>query len=724
MDFNLFKKEKVPVILQNQAAEAGSVSLAMIYSYWGLMLPPEQMRQECGITSNGTTFGRMEPAARKNGFDTVLSEKTAEELKRLKEPALISWNTYGFAVISGYAGGKFVVNDPDSGVRTLSEAEFAASYSGMVMTLHPNKNFKKKGKKLNILHAVNNRLSGNKKELYFVLLSGLLLIIPGIVVPGFYRTFIDDILILNQYDWYRPLILALAVVIFYAGLITYVQQQALLKLELRMAIKESAKFFMHVFKLPLSFFQERHAGEIIKRVQLNDTLAQYLSGDLAKNALNLMAVIFYAAVMIYYDVLLTIIGVSFAVINIVALRITSTKKTTLNQKQVQNRGKTFSVGGSGLEMIETIKSTGSENDFYALWSGYQASMINKDQELGVTNRVLSELPEFLSNLNNIIIICLGGLLIIKGEITIGLLIAFQNLMTNFSQPIKELVEMGGKIQESVSFVKTIDDAMSNPVDDIFQNEEKTANCEISLNEAKLNGLLELKNITFGYDRFAEPLISNFSLTIQPGRRVALIGGSGSGKSTIAKIVMGLLKPWEGKVLIDGKERTDYPFDVLTNSLAMVDQEIFLFFGTVNDNIAMWNRSLSSNNIINAAKDACIHDVIASRPNGYESTIAPGGANYSGGQQQRIEIARALAKNPAILVMDEATSALDPNTEQEIDSNIRRRGCTTMIVAHRLSTIRDCDEIVALDKGKVVQRGSHDELMTQTDKLYYSLIKQS
>lgn len=724
MSIKIFQKVKVPVILQNQAAESGAVSLAMVFAYYGLILPPEKMREDCGITSNGTTLPRLLAASIKSGFDAEIQKKSKEELRTIKLPAVISWNTYGFVVLSGYQSGKYIINDPDSGVRTINEADFDSSYSGDILILKPGKNFKKSGKKKTILYSINERLSGNKKELYFVLISGLLLILPGIVVPGFYRTFIDDILILNQEDWYKPLILALIVVIFYGGIITYVQQRALLKLELRMAIKESAKFFMHVFKLPLSFFQERHSGEIIKRVQLNDTLAQYLSGDLAKNALNLMSVIFFAAVMFYYDVLLTVIGVSFAIINLVALRITSTKKTTLNQKQVQNRGKTFSVGGSGLEMIETIKSTGSENDFYALWSGYQASMLNKDQELGVTNRMLTELPEFLSNLNNIIIICLGGLLIIKGEVTIGLLIAFQNLMSNFSQPIKELVEMGGKIQESISFVKTIDDAMSNPVDDIFQNEELASKHTITLNEAKLSGKLELKNITFGYDRYAPPLISDFSITVQPGRRVALIGGSGSGKSTVAKIVMGLLKPWEGKVLIDGRERTDYPFDVLTNSLAMVDQEIFLFFGTVNDNISMWNKSIGSASIIEAAKDACIHDIIAARPNGYESTIAPGGSNYSGGQQQRIEIARALAKNPTVIVMDEATSALDPNTEQIIDSNIRRRGCTALIVAHRLSTIRDCDEIIVLDKGTVVQRGSHDELMTQTDKLYYSLIKQS
>ncbi len=719
-----YKSKQVPVILQTQNAESGAVSLSMIFAYHGLFIPPEKMRSECGVTTNGTNKERLIIASKKYGFDSQVSTCDLLSIKDKNFPMIIGWGQNDFAVLTEIKNDKYIINNPDSGRKKITKQEFQSSFNGLVMEFQTNDDFVAGGKKKSVIASLAERLSGSKKDLIFILLCGLLLIIPGILIPGFYKVFIDDVLVFRQVDWYKPLMLAMGIVLVFNALVTWLQQQVLLKLEIKMALSQSAKFFMHVFKLPLSFFQERHSGEIIKRVQLNDTLAQVLSEDLAKNTLNLLSIIFFAVIMFYYNVILTIIGVSFALINLITLKIISTKKITLNQKQFQNRGKTFSTGGIGLEMIETIKSTGSENDFFALWSGYQAEMVNKDQELGFTDRFLDALPDFLTNLNNIIIISFGALLIIHGEITIGLLIAFQSLMSNFSAPIKELVGMGGKIEEAISYVRTIDDAMSNPLDPVFINEERIGKKEFLLEEAKLTGHLELKNITFGYDSFAEPLISDFSLDIKPGKRVALIGGSGSGKSTIAKIAMGLYKPWDGKIIIDGKELKEYQLEVLSNSMAMVDQDIFLFMGTVNDNITMWNKNVKKSDIIEASKDAAIHDIISVRPNAYDSMVAPGGANFSGGQKQRIEIARALAKNPTLLVLDEATSALDPNTEQIIDSNIRKRGCTTLIIAHRLSTIRDCDEIIVMDRGKVVQRGTHDEMIQDKEGYYYKLIKLS
>lgn len=718
------KNKQVPVILQTQNAESGAIALAMIFAYHDLFVPPEKMRSECGVTTNGTNKDRLIIAAKKYGFDSQFSMCDLISIKEKTTPLLIGWDKNNFVVLSDIINDKYIINDPDSGRKKISKEEFQSHFNSLVLEFETNDNFVAGGKKKSVINSLAERMSGSKKDLIFVLICGLLLIIPGILIPGFYKVFIDDVLVFKQTDWYRPLMLAMGIVLIFNALVTWLQQKVLLKLEIKLALSQSAKFFMHVFKLPLSFFQERHSGEIIKRVQLNDTLAQVLSEDLAKNTLNLLSIIFFAVIMFYYNVILTIIGVSFALINLITLKIISTKKITLNQKQFQNRGKTFSTGGIGLEMIETIKSTGNENDFFSLWSGYQAEMVNKDQELGLTDRFLDALPDFLNNLNNIIIISFGALLIIHGEITIGLLIAFQSLMSNFSAPIKELVGMGGKLEEAISYVRTIDDAMSNPIDQVYINEQKIEKKEFLLEEAKLTGHLELKNITFGYDNFEKPLISNFSLNIEPGKRVALIGGSGSGKSTIAKIAMGLYLPWDGQIIIDGKELKNYHLEVFSNSLAMVDQDIFLFMGTVNDNISMWNKNIKKSDIIAAGKDAVIHDIISVRPNAYDSMVAPGGANFSGGQKQRIEIARALAKNPTILVLDEATSALDPNTEQIIDNNIRQRGCTTLIIAHRLSTIRDCDEIIVMDRGKVVQRGTHEEMMQDKNGSYYKLIKLS
>ena len=517
------------------------------------------------------------------------------------------------------------------------------------------------------------------------------------------------------------MLVLIAGLFFFNGILTYLQQKILVKTELRLAIVESSKLLMHILKLPIRFFTSRQPGEIFKRVQLNDDLATLLSTELSNTVSSLITVVFYAIVMIRYNFLLTLIGVTVILVNLFVLQIISEKRSTLNQLLFERNQRTFSTAGVGLEQIETIKATGSENDFYGLWSGNLSNAVVYDQKLNFTSNLLDALPDFLSNLNNIILLTLGGLLVIYGEMTIGIFIAFQSLMSNFTGPVKTVVSMGSDLQVAKSNIDTIQDALSTKEDIYFKNDGNDDPGTVIPANSKLHGFLDFKNVTFGYDRFSDPLIENFSLHVDPGKRIALVGGSGSGKSTLAKLVAGLYHPWAGEILFDGLERTHFPQDVIRNSVSLVDQEIFLFKGTVNDNITMWNNTIGTPDIIQSTKDACIHDVISARPGGYSAILINAGSNLSGGQRQRIEIARALVVNPTILVMDEATSALDANTEKNIDNNIRRRGCTTLIIAHRLSTIRDCDEIIVLDKGKVVQRGTHDEMIRDRQGLYFKLV---
>jgi NHLM bacteriocin system ABC transporter peptidase/ATP-binding protein len=587
------------------------------------------------------------------------------------------------------------------------------------MVFEPGPDFKKGGEKPSLWGALKKRLRGAQMALVFVILTGLALVIPGLVTPIFTRVFVDDVLVKGMDDWIKPLLIGMGLTVLINAGLTWLREYYLLRLETRLALSTSSKFFWHVFRLPIQFFTQRYAGEIGARVGINDKVAQLLSGELASTVVNIITVTFYAILMFQYDVVLTLIGIAIVALNIVALQYFSRKRRDGNQRLLQEQGKLLGTSMSGLQTIETLKASGTESDFFARWSGYHAKTINAQQKLSIYTQMLSGVPTLLSSVNTAAILGFGGLRVMEGQLSIGELVAFQALMGSFVAPFRDLVNLGTKIQEVEGDMNRLDDVLRYEIDPELAAVDPQVEDEDD--RARLMGHIEVKNLTFGYSRLSPPLIENLSLSLKPGSRVALVGGSGSGKSTVARIVAGLYQPWEGEILFDGQPRSEIPRRLLTSSLAMVDQEIFLFEGTVRENIGLWDESIPKAEVVQAAKDAHIHEVIAARAGGYDSLVAEAGRNYSGGQRQRLEIARALVGNPTILVLDEATSALDPATEKIIDGNIRRRGCTCLIVAHRLSTIRDCDEIIVLEYGKVVQRGTH-ESMRQGDGPYAQLIQ--
>ncbi|SMP58049.1 NHLP family bacteriocin export ABC transporter peptidase/permease/ATPase subunit [Anoxynatronum buryatiense] len=729
-------RHKVPTVLQMEAVECGAASLAMILAYYKLFVPLEELRIQCGVSRDGSKASNMLRAARRYGLVSKGYRWEPASLKKLTGPAIIHWNFNHFLVLEGFKNGKVYLNDPGMGPRTVTEEELDQAFTGVVITFEPGPDFKKGGSQPSIIKALLKRVKGSETALTYSIIIGLLLVIPGIVIPVFTKTFVDEVLLGGRENWLKALLWGMGITAVLRALLTWVQEYYLLRLETKVALSSSGQFIWHVLRLPVEFFQQRSVGDLSMRMQSNDQVAKMLSGQMAKTFLDFMVIIFYVFIMIQYDIVLTLLGVVVAVISVLYLRMVSTKREDMNAKLLQDYGKMQGTAMSGLQMIETLKATGSEGDFFAKWAGYQAKTLNAEQKMGVSNQLLSGVPGLLTALTNTLVLIVGGFRILDGHMTVGMLVAFQSLMANFMDPVNSLVQMGGVLQTLKGDMTRLDDVLKYPVDGLTQLPETsdempsamggsgeapaTEQGEPVLLDHKLEGWVTLEDVSFGYSPLEPPLIENFSLHLRPGERVALVGSSGSGKSTVAKLVSGLYQPWSGRILFDGRERTELPRQVLTSSIAVVDQDISMFKGTIHDNITLWDPTTSELDVVQAAKDACIHRDVSERPNGYMAGLDEGGTNFSGGQRQRLEISRALVNNPSVLVLDEATSALDPLTEKQLDEHLRRRGCACIIVAHRLSTIRDCDEIIVMEQGKIVERGSHEDLC-KTDGHYAKLI---
>ena len=706
------KRVTTPTVLQMEGVECGAAALSIILGYYGKFVPLEKLRISCGVSRDGLKATNILKAARQYGLEGKGYAKSIEKLKDLEMPAIIFWNFNHFLVIEGFTKDRVYLSDPAQGRYYVSHQEFDDAYTGVVLTFKPSENFEKGNEKKGLLNALASRVSNSKLSLTYIILASLFLVIPGLVIPSFTKIFIDKYLINGISDFVMPLLLIMGGMLAVNSLLVYIQQYYLLRLETKLALSTSSKFLWHVFHLPIAFFTQRYSGEIGNRVSLNDKVSKLLSGDLANSALNVIMVVFYALLMFSYDVVLTVIGIFMASLNIVILRYVSRARKDGNRRLSSENGKLLGTTTSGISMIETLKASGRENDFFTNWTGYLAKVTNAQQELGWLTTRLNTVPPLLMSLNSAIILGVGATRVMNGEMTLGMLVAFLYLMNNFMGPVNQLVQVGSLLQATESDMTRIDDVLNYEISSEFTEDENTTKQRDKFFN-KLTGHFEMKNVTFGYNTTMDPLIEDFNLTLKPGSRVALVGGSGSGKSTVARLASGLYDPWKGDILFDGTSRREIPRHIVNESVAVIDQEVLMFKGTIHENIAFWDHKIPEKSIIQSAKDAAIHDVIAARTEAYESEVIERGSNFSGGQRQRLEIARALALNPSILVMDEATSALDPKSEKIVMDNIKRRGCTCLIVAHRLSTIMDCDEIIVMEYGKIVERGTHKELMEKS-----------
>ncbi len=708
---------KTPTVYQMEATECGAASLSMIFEYFGKYIPLEQMRIETGVSRDGCNAANIMRCAKKYGLECHGYRREPDALRTIDLPCIIHWDFNHFVVFEGFKGEYAWLNDPAVGRRKITLEELDEEFTGVVLTFKPTDLFTKQKKENTFWSKVGLRLKGQYSVVVKLIYIGLLLVFPGLVLPVLSQIFMDDILVGGYQDWLTKLLVFMGALAILKGGLSYYRSLVLQKFRSKMTLVSGYGFLRHLLRLPVNFFDQRYAGDLVERMDSNTSVNVFLAGELAETVLNIFVAIFYLIVLIFYSPVMTAVGMINVVICLAAVAYSNKAIAGATMRLQIAGGKLYGAVCAGLSITDTIKASGAETEYTERILGFQAKQANIEQELSRYQELVNAIPEAAGKLVDALLLLVGGILVINGEMTIGMLLAYNSLFDSFSEPVNQLVGFIQKIQQLKADISRVDD-----IERYAQDERYAERPETKTMSRKLSGEIELRDISFGYSTLKPPLVENFSFHLHSGESIAFVGASGCGKSTVSKLVSGLYQPWAGEVLVDGIPMTQVGTEVLNASIATVSQNIVLFSGSIRDNLTMWNPAVLEEDMIEAAKDACIHDFIMQQKDGYNYHLTEGATNVSGGQRQRLEIARALTGKPTILIMDEATSALDPIVEKQILDNIKRRGCTCVIVAHRLSAIRDCNQIVVMSDGKIVQRGTHRTL--KDEEGYYKAFVQN
>lgn len=720
------RRVRTPLILQVEDVECGAACLAIVLASFGRWVPIDELREACAVGRDGCGAGDITRAARKYGLEPTGWRKDPDGLREMQLPMVLHWEFNHFVVLEGFDRGRYFINDPANGHRTILEEDFGGSFTGIALTFAPGADFRRGGTRPGTFRSLRPWLGNAKTPLAFAMACGLLLTLPTLALPILLSVFVDYVLSGQQPSWGAVAVGALLA----AGVITYLlawlRQRCLRMLSVFLSIDYGIRFMRRLFRLPVQFFSYRFAGELTSRMQVLDQVASTATNQLVGICIEIIASLAFVLLMLWYDPLLAMVILGLGVSGVVCTRVLSRSRADENRRLRREQGKLNGIGMSGLRGIDALQANAGEDDFFRRWTGYQARELLVRQQFTEFGHAIASLPILFLILGNAAVLGFGGWRVMSGDMSVGMLMGFYAAAVSFLQPIGRFVQFADRFKMLEADLQRLDDVLSATEDPSVSAGEEDSSRLISTfkNRLRLSGRLELRDVTFGYRLNRPPLVENFSLQVEPGQRVAIVGPSGSGKSTLTSLITGSQMPWSGEILFDGAPRTEIPRELLCSSLALVDQHIFLFKATVRENLTLWDPAAPDQAVIQAGKDAAIHREVLSRDGGYDSLIEEEGRNFSGGQRQRLEIARALVRNPSILILDEATSALDVHNEALIDDALRRRGCTCLIVAHRLSTVRDCDLIIVLDEGREAQCGDHQSLMRETDGLYHRLLAAS
>ena len=722
------RRVRTPLYLQFEAAECGAACLGVVLAYFGRRVPLEELRDACGVSRDACSAADLVDAARDYGLELTGWRKEPHQLRLpgMSLPAILFWELSHFVVLEGFGRGRYYLNDPANGRRSVSEEEFGRSFTGIVLTAERGPAFEPGGARPGVVRLVWRWLRPVKSSLLFAAACGLLLALPGLALPVLLGVLVDHVLQGEQAAWGAVLVAAAFAAAVSTYLLSYLQQRCLRFLSIRLSIVHADRFLRHLLRLPAQYFTRRFAGDLSERVQLVDKVATTASTHVTGVIIELVMSALFLILMLAYDPWLTALVVALAIVNVILMRVVSRRRSEENVQMQRERAMMSGVGTVGLRHIDTLKASATEDDLFTCWSGYQARELKARQRFSELGYVIASFPVLFLTLSAAAVLGLGGWRVMTGDLTIGMLMGYYLLASNFLRPVGRFVEFADMLQTLEADLQRLNDVFDTPEDSAGAAPEEGTAAPVAsaAGRARLAGRIDLCDLTFGYAPKAPPLMEGFNLSIEPAQRVAVIGPTGSGKSTLLALLSGVYAPWSGRILFDGSPREEIPREVLTSSIAIVTQRPVLFAGTVRDNLTMWDPTIPDERLVAAARDALLHDDIIGRPGGYDSVVEEGGRNFSGGESQRLEIGRALANDPSVLLLDEATSALDALSEERIDDAIRRRGCTCIIVAHRLSTIRDCDRIIVLERGREVQSGTHEELIAATGGLYHQLVREA